>query len=447
MISSSSRIGILGLSRSGGAVYEFLKNKSNNILCFDDNPDNLARFAETHTDAFICDLSDNKWQKCNFFVVSPGIALYYPVMHKIAEMSVKFNIKIISDFDVFFSFYSQKKYIGITGTNGKSTCTKMLEHIFQFCGYNYVAAGNIGNAICLASQTANGYIIELSSYQLEITKFLKLDLAVCLGVTPDHQDRYANFQSYAKAKMRILHHLQPNVAVLSQDNEITKGWLNSNMHSILFSGRQISNNSIAALNNTLYDNIFDNCVYEIPSNKQLIGTHNNENMAACYAAARAFGLQGQKIIAAISCYPGLAHRLQYLGSAKNVNFYNDSKATNIDATSKALLSCENIYWIAGGTAKSKDFSALLKYASKIRHAYFFGLAKEDLLNCFDSRVNCQIFDSLQQATLSAYEDATLNGNEINTILLSPACASFDQFKDFEDRGKQFMDIVRLYLDL
>ena len=429
-IKESLRFGVLGLGKTGCSVYQFLQNKAYDVICFDDNESQRKKFALEFPNATIVNLDDNAWLSCDYFVVSPGIALHYPKMHKIAEIANTCNIQIISDIDLFFYFNPNKYYIGITGTNGKSTCTALLAHILQKYGKDFLAVGNIGMPICLAGTNAEGYVIELSSYQLETTKALRLNLALCLDITLDHSDRYETFEDYVNAKFNIF-------KLLKSDGTAFLSNLSANLKLPVAKYLDIDN--IKIINNILYDN-YSSRAYALEDNKYLIGEHNNQNIKACYLMSTIFGLNGPEILNAISFFPGLAHRLQYLGARNNMHFYNDSKATNNEATIKALVSLENIYWLAGGLHKTKDFSSLLPVITTVNKAYFFGDAGKDFFAYFSKFIQCKLCHSLEEAFNESYKDAGSSNIKAN-ILLSPASASFDQFKNFEDRGEAFIGLV------
>jgi len=428
-ISLNSKVGILGLGKTGYSVYKFLQNKVLSIICFDENATQLEKFAGEVPEAKLVDLDNDLWSFCDFIIVSPGVPLYYPVVHKIIQIAQVNNIVIMSDIDVFYQFNPHKYYIGITGTNGKSTCTALLAHIFRKCGKNFLAVGNIGSAICSADIEAEGYIIELSSYQLELTKLLKLHLALCLDITPDHNDRYASFEDYQAAKQNIFKLLRlEGIGVICNHNLLLK----------LPHAKYIDLSNIKIANEILCDN-YSNKAYKLKNNPYLLGEHNNQNIKACYLLSLNFGLNAENIINAISSFKGLRHRLQYLGRKSNVYFYNDSKATNNEATIKALAALKNIYWLAGGLHKTKDFSSILPFVTNIKKAYFFGDAGKDFFDYFKQYIPCMVFDSLDEAFAYSYKEAKGENIESN-ILFSPASASFDQFQNFEHRGDIFIQM-------
>ena len=436
--------GIVGLGKTGIATYAFLKKLGKNVICYDDNTNAREEFSKLFTKSNLHDIASEQWQKLDILIVSPGIPLNWPKPHYVAAIANKFNIPIISDIDLFYLFNSNKDYLAITGTNGKSTCTALSLHIFQSNGLNWQACGNIGNAICNQSLDLEGYILELSSFQLEITKHIQLSVALCLDIKSDHADRYKDFNDYILAKERIFSYLSSkDYAILSIDSAAILNIYNNLTlpNKIAISTDIIKEGVITATNDKLIDNYFDHRTYDIGINQNLTGTHNKQNIAACYAIARAKNISASTILSSINSYPGLPHRLQYIATDGNIDFYNDSKATNNDSTQKALSSFTNIYWLAGGIAKSTSFEELDPFLGNIKKAYFFGRDKLLFTNYFKDRLLYNSCDNLQEAFDIAYNDAKAS-NEKCTLLLSPAAASLDQFKNFEERGQIFVNLVQ-----
>ena len=436
--------GIVGLGKTGIAAYTFLKKLDKNVICYDDNPNARENFTKLFNKSALHDILSEEWQKLDILIVSPGIPLNWPKPHYVATIAKKFNIPIISDIDLFYIYNSSKDYIAITGTNGKSTCTTLSYHIFQSNRLKWLACGNIGNAICDQSLELEGYILELSSFQLEITKHIKLSLALCLDIKNDHTDRYKDFNQYILAKERIFSYLSSkDYAILSIDSPAILNIYNNLTlpRKIAISTNIIKEGVITAISNKLIDNYFDHTTYDIGINKNLTGTHNQQNIAACYAIARAKNINSSNILSSIASYPGLPHRLQYIATDGNINFYNDSKATNNDSTQQALSSFSNIYWLAGGIAKSTSFEEFDPFLGNITKAYFFGRDKLLFTDYFKDRLVYNVCDNLQEALDIAYKDAKAS-NKKCTILLSPAAASLDQFKNFEERGQIFVNLVQ-----
>ncbi|MCF8462643.1 MAG: UDP-N-acetylmuramoyl-L-alanine--D-glutamate ligase [Rickettsiaceae bacterium] len=436
--------GVVGLGKTGIAAYNFLEKLGKKVICHDDNTNSLQEFVANFTDSNLRDLKDPSWRNLDAIVVSPGVPLKWPHPHPIVNFAAQYNIPIISDIDLYYQHNSSKDYIAITGTNGKSTCTALSSYIFQSNGSDYIVCGNIGDAICNQSFDHQGYILELSSFQLESTQKLKPSVALCLDITEDHLDRYKNFDDYAAAKERIFSYLlSSSHAILSIDTKATLNIFNKITlpNKIAISTNIIQDGVITAIDDKLIDNYFDHKIYTLPYNRNLAGEHNKQNITACYAIARAKNVAANQIIKAIASYKGLPHRLQYIASSGNIEFYNDSKATNNNSTQKALSSFSNIYWLAGGIAKSQNFEELEHLLGNIEKAYFFGRDKLLFANHFKDKLNYTLCENLQEAFELAYKEANIVKKQC-TILLSPAAASLDQFKNFEERGQLFVNLVK-----
>jgi UDP-N-acetylmuramoylalanine--D-glutamate ligase len=293
------------------------------------------------------------------------------------------------------------------------------------------------------------YVLELSSYQLELCPAARFDHAVFLNLTPDHIDRYPNFQAYGAAKANIF---RPRTdaahqsAIVGMDTPETARFFSelnglSTRHFIPVSGQDRCMAGISAIGRILHDDIH-NLRFDLTTAHTLPGPHNGQNAAAAYAVCLQLGLSPQEIIFNILNFPGLAHRQQYITSIQNVEIVNDSKATNVDAAVKAIACYGNVYWIAGGKPKSLDFSGLRPFVDRIQGAYLIGEAAAPLAEwCRAHRVVHTKSETLAVAVQQAIRDAIADRRRPVTVLLSPACASYDQFKNFEDRGEQFIQFV------
>ncbi|MDB5478639.1 MAG: UDP-N-acetylmuramoyl-L-alanine--D-glutamate ligase [Alphaproteobacteria bacterium] len=391
-------IAILGLGVSGQAVANACVQSGLPFHAWDDNAETRARFQDKFTLAdFAADLSAYA-----FLVPAAGIKLGHPVLQQAAAQ----KIQIQSDVDLLLQSAPDATVIGITGTNGKSTTTALVGHILQEAGKNVAIGGNIGHAACsLPSLGADSfYVLELSSYMLEISAYPVADIAVFLNITPDHLDWHGTMEKYSAAKEKIFRQ-RPN----------RPGQIKIYGHSMQREELELP---------------------ELPEHPFLKGEHNAENITAAFAACRAAGLDDDTIQKHLMSFQGLPHRQKIVATFKDIIFVNDSKGTNPDATSKALASFDSIFWIAGGRATDEKLGGLEKYYPKIRKAYLIGEAADEFADLLKNEMPVSICGMLKNAVEQAFVDA-LNFDGAATILLSPACKSFDQYQNFEQRGDDF----------
>jgi UDP-N-acetylmuramoylalanine--D-glutamate ligase len=380
-------------------------------------------------------LDDLRWSKLDYIVVSPGIPLRYPTPHKILQIATENSIPIISDVEILFQMNKNVKFIGITGTNGKSTTTALLGHILQ--DYGLACGGNIGLP-CLLLPKASGYVLELSSYQLDLLTNFKPHIAAITNITPDHLDRYASMQDYISSKISISRHMdKTGYLVINIDDEVLSSLKNNFSHTNLITISAKSNRAdIFYAENKIHDQISGQ-VLEFDPPKCLQGKHNLYNILTAYAVSKNLSLDPAKILDKIISFKGIAHRLQYLGSHNKIVFYNDSKATNAEAAANALLALNNIFWLAGGLPKQGGISSIAHLLHNVKKAYFFGQAANDFAMQTQGKIHFATCETMAEAFKQALYDATILNDNCN-IVLSPACASFDQFKNFEERGNYFI---------
>lgn len=415
------KIGIFGLGKTGISAYEYLK-QDNKVICYDDNEHNRKEFeGKFGTDA-LENIDDTAWTCLDYILLSPGVPLHFPVPHDIVKLAQANNIPLISDIELLYQANRGAKYIAITGTNGKSTTTALMGHIL---GDSYAIGGNIGVPV-LDLPRSEGYVLELSSYQLDLLESFHANIAVLLNITPDHIDRHGSLENYIEAKKRIWSNMGPkDHLIIGVDNDITRRLYEEIKGKVPFALVPIS----------IKDEVGD-----LPFNPYLLGDHNRENMLAAIAAAKIIGLPVASIKAKIADFVGLKHRMQFVRHYQNIDFYNDSKATNAEAASKSIAALDNVYWLAGGVPKEGGIESLSPLFSRIKKAYLFGEAKEQFARVLEGKVQYEITEDMEGAILLAYRDALASGVKAN-ILLAPACASFDQFKNFEHRGDEFIRIV------
>jgi UDP-N-acetylmuramoylalanine--D-glutamate ligase len=326
--------------------------------------------------------------------------------------------------------------VGITGTNGKSTTTALVHHILQTAGVPATMGGNIGLPILAQDPLPEGgvYVLELSSYQIDLTHGLDCDVAVLLNITPDHLDRYENFEAYAASKMRLLEMQSGDHTAVARVAE----WLGGNG---LQGGVERRGGNYVSIIEDVFNDGWGDPEFIMASEQlewpALQGPHNFENASAAIAVSYALGLKGVEIKEGLRTYRGLPHRMERIREKGGVTFVNDSKATNPTATAPALAAFERIRWICGGQAKTDNLEECAPHFGHVRKAYTIGEAGELFASLLSPHMDVAQCQTLERAVGEAAAEAASG----DTVLLSPACASFDQFRDFEDRGNQFRALV------
>lgn len=446
--------GVLGLGRSGSATIGFFIKNHINFIAWDDTEQTRSSLLKQFPEVTFTSTDDKKWLDIDYLVISPGIPTTFPKPHPLVVILRSHNIPIICDIELLYQANKLAKFIAITGTNGKSTTTSLISHILKTNKVLTEVGGNIGTGVlALQALPKDGvYVIETSSYQLELLENTDchFNISVLLNITPDHLERHNSMENYIKAKCNIFNHQsKEDCAIISVDNLITKETYSRLKNErgigtiIPISTKQKLKDGISIINNCLE---FNGDSIALPSLPHLKGDHNAENIAASYGVAQFLGLNKHQIIDAVASFPGLDHRLQFVGRYKNIVFFNDSKGTNAESTEKALLSFpKNIYWIVGGQAKSGGIKSLVPLFDRVKHAFIIGDAQEEFAETIGDLIPYNKAQDLANAFRLAIEMAQSDQSQEVVILLSPACASWDQWKDFEERGKAFCQLVKDFL--
>lgn len=445
-------LAVVGLGRSGITAAKSLIAGGAKVAAWDDMK--ASRDYAQSEGLELTDLTSADWSKFDALVLSPGIPHKLPKAHWTAERANEEGVPIICDIEIFAREINARaperrpKVIAITGTNGKSTTTTLIGHVLDACGRDAQIGGNIGRGVLdlddMHSQTH--YVLELSSYQLERTQSLRANAAVFLNLTADHIDRHGDMAGYEAAKRRIFdNQISDDAVIIGVDDEagkrIASDLIASNGRRIVpISGRRSLGRGVSVIKGKLYCAMGRSVepVADVSNVQTLEGQHNWQNAAAAYAAVRSLGIDAKEIGKALSSFGGLAHRMETIGKVAQVRYVNDSKATNADAALQALKAYSNIYWIAGGVAKDGGIAPLTPQFKNITRAYLIGEAAENFqASLKKNKVPSKISGDLEKAVLCATRDALASRDENPVILLSPACASFDQFKNFEIRGDAF----------
>ncbi len=443
-------VAVMGLGKSGMATADALARAGAEVWAWDDSQ--TKRDEAEAADHRIVDLTAADLSELTTVVWSPGIPHTFPKPHPVAERARKANLEIVCDIELLARSERDAAYIGITGTNGKSTTTALIGHVMQDAGRRTAVGGNLGTPVLTLDPLGVGgtYVLEMSSYQLELTLSITFDVAVLLNVTPDHLDRHGGMDGYVAAKKLIFHRqTKPRTAIVGVDDAICRGICEElkaagDQHVWPISAEGRAAGGVYAEDGWLVDDTQGTAerVADLAGFPALLGKHNWQNAAAAFAACKAAGVPASAIVAAMTTFPGLAHRQQLVRTIGGVRFVNDSKATNADAAEKALATFDPIYWILGGRAKETGLDGLDAYMGRVRHAFLIGEASETFAAWLEARnvphTRCGTLDA---AVARAAELALAEKREGACVLLSPACASWDQFTSFEARGDAFAEAV------
>ena len=420
-----NRIAIFGAGLSGRAAY--IRAQNLGISCVIDD-DYLIEHDDIAADDFT-PWTQWEWSQIDTLILSPGIAHHHPAPHKVAQAALAHQVEIISEVEFGLRTGNWGTLIIITGTNGKSTTTALTGHLLEKGGKSVAIGGNIGMPLCALNEAGEDGItvLELSSYQLETTPSLAPDIAALLNITPDHLDRHGGLDGYIAAKTKSLTACPPDALALIGD----EGPIMAKLHH--WATDTLPCRLLRISGKTAPDAVTDN--------HYLAGAHNAQNAAFACAIAKECGIKDADIEDALKSFIGLNHRLQPVGHHADILFVNDSKATNGDATAKALGAYNDIIWLAGGRAKADGLSACTPYFSHIHHAYFYGECADAFYEQAKSHIACTACETMDDA----FSQAIASLPDKAVILLSPAAASFDQFANFSARGSHFMRLANDYL--
>ena len=420
------------------------------VWAWDDSEDRRAAAAAEGVP--LVDLATCNWRELTSLVISPGIPHTHPAPHPVAALAREHGCEIIGDIELLARAQRNASYLGVTGTNGKSTTTALLGHVLELSGRAVGIGGNLGiPALDLEPLDSGGiYVLEMSSYQLEITASITFDVAVLLNISVDHLERHGGLDGYVAAKRLIFNRqTKPRSAVIGVDDEISRNIFDELKAAdeqivVPVSGSARVPGGIYASGSVLIDDTDGREVpiLDLEEVASLPGSHNRQNAAAAYAVAKAVGVEPPVIAACLRSFPGLPHRQELVALIDGVSYVNDSKATNGDAAGKALSCYEPIYWIAGGRAKATGLDGLEPLFVRIAHAFLIGEAEDAFAGVLDSRVAVTRCGDLATAVEEARRAALADGRPDAVVLLSPAAASFDQFASFEERGDRFRDLIQ-----
>jgi UDP-N-acetylmuramoylalanine--D-glutamate ligase len=448
------QVAVFGLARSGLAAVRALKAGGAEVFAWDDN-DDLRRRAAAEG-AAISPWRDWPWDKIAALVLSPGVPFTHPRPHDIVVKAKLAGVAVVGDIELLAREIgpeapNRAPVIAVTGTNGKSTTTALIGHILAAAGFDAQVGGNIGKPALELSppRPKTVYVLEISSYQIDLSPGLRPDVAILSNITPDHIDRHGSMENYVAVKTRLLKQtLKSGLNIVGVDDAhgaaiFTELTPNGGPPCVPVSVGKVLGRGVFVLDGTLYDAQSERAakIMDLRTAEHLPGAHNWQNAALAYAATKPYVKDARVIASAIADFPGLAHRLEEVGRIGKVRFVNDSKATNADAAERALVCFADIFWIAGGKPKEGGIAPLAPHFSRIRKAYLIGEAANEFKATLEGKVAYEISGTLENALASATADAARAEASAPVVLLSPACASFDQFRDFEQRGDAFRALV------
>ncbi|MBO1080810.1 UDP-N-acetylmuramoyl-L-alanine--D-glutamate ligase [Roseomonas haemaphysalidis] len=435
---SGQRFAVVGLGRAGLPSARRLGDWGAEVLCWDDGE--AARVAAQEAGLSVGDPAAVAGFPFDALLLSPGIPHILPRVHPAAAAARAAGVPVLCDAELLFRAVrasgSRARFVGITGTNGKSTTTALLHHLLVRAGREAAVGGNLGPAaLGLPLLGDDGvYVLEMSSYMLERLHRLRFNAAVLLNLSPDHLDRHGGMDGYAAAKAHVFdRQTGADIAVIGMDDHWGAGF-STPARILPVSGQAPQPGGIWAQDRLLRDDA--GVIADLSTARALPGAHNAQNAAAAAAVALWLGLSREQVAAGIADFPGLPHRQEAVGRLDGISFVNDSKATNADSTERALASYDRVVLIAGGVAKAGGIAPLVPLFPRIAHAVLIGEAAGDFATTLAAHgVAHEMAGTLQRAVPAALAAARATGARV--VLLSPACASFDQFSGFDARGDAF----------
>ena len=458
---AGKKVAVFGLARTGLSAIAALKAGGAEVLAWDDN--SAARDLGGQAGAEIAPWREWGWTGIAALILSPGVPLTHPRPHEVVQHARRAGVAVIGDVELFAREIrpdplrpGRAPVIAITGTNGKSTTTALIGHVLAANGFDAQVGGNIGKAVLdLNPPLSSGrggartiYVVEMSTFQIDLAPGLYPDVGLLSNLSPDHIDRHGSMENYAAIKARLMRQVPKSGQVaIGVDDEhsaaIFTSLAGAGVQASPVSVGKVLGRGIFVVDGVLYDaqNGAAAKVMALDQAPNLPGAHNWQNAALAYAACKPYVKEARAIAAAIASFPGLAHRMEAVGAIGKTRFVNDSKATNADAAAKALGVYPDIFWIAGGKAKEGGIEPLKPFFDRIRRAYLIGDAAPGFARTLDGKAPYVMAGTLERAVELAAADAERSAAPAPVVLLSPACASYDQFKDFEHRGDVFREAV------
>jgi UDP-N-acetylmuramoylalanine--D-glutamate ligase len=447
-------VALFGLGGSGLVSAQSLQAGGADVVAFDDSAASLAK--ATAAGIKTADVRSLEWSKVASLLLAPGVPLTHPEPHWSVKLAQQAGVEVIGDIELFCrerrSRAPRSPFVAITGTNGKSTTTALIAHILRAAGKDVQMGGNIGTAILSLEPPAPDrfHVIECSSYQIDLAPSIDPSVGILINLSPDHIDRHGTMEHYAEVKERLV--ANSEISLVGVDDEVTDAIgrrLSGRVRPYVIpvsAARELSwgyfvrgTEMVSKAYNKPPEQT--EVLGDLSGVGSLRGRHNAQNAAFACGAAWHCGLSPAQIAAGLRTFPGLAHRMEQVGRKGSVLFVNDSKATNADSAAQALACFNDIFWIAGGKAKAGGIAPLAGFFPRIRKAYLVGEAAAEFAKTLDGKVPYEIVGTLDRAVAASARDADAASLQAPVVLLSPACASFDQYPNFEVRGAAFRDLV------
>jgi UDP-N-acetylmuramoylalanine--D-glutamate ligase len=450
---AGQRVAVFGLGGSGLASASALVAGGADVVAYDDDAQSVAKAGAAGIRT--ADLRGIDWSRLTALILAPGVPLTHPAPHWSVQLAHTAGVAVIGDVELFCrerrASAPGAPFVAITGTNGKSTTTALVTHLVNSVGMDAQMGGNIGTAILSLAppQAGRVHVIECSSYQIDLAPTLDPSVGILINPSEDHLDRHGTMRHYAAVKERLITGVPADgTAIVGVDDDWCRAVAQRREQAgkpvTRVSVRQVLRDGIHVENARIVQTAAgkDSLVAEIGGIGSLRGLHNAQNAACASAAALALGLTPAAIQSGLRSFPGLAHRMEQVGQRGKVLFVNDSKATNADSAAQALACFDEIFWIAGGKPKTGGIESLRTFFPRIRKAYLIGEAANDFAATLGATVPHEMDGTLDRALASAARDAESSPAKEPVVLLSPACASFDQYRNFEIRGDAFRALVR-----
>ena len=439
---NGKRVALFGLGGSGLATARALIAGGAEVAAWDDGEASRARAAEVP----LVDLRAADWSRFDALLLSPGVPLTHPKPHWTVDLAHAAGVEVIGDIELFARERAARApdapLVCITGTNGKSTTTALIAHILRESGRDVQLGGNIGVPVLDLAPPAPGrvHVVECSTFQIDLAPSLKPSVGLLINLSPDHLDRHGTMENYAAIKERLV--AASDTPLVGLDDDYCRAIAaRIGARALGVSGAKSATADVYVDGHRLFVKGQAAPLIDLASAPTLRGAHNGQNAAFAFAACRACGLDTAEIARGLASFPGLAHRMEQIRRIGATLFVNDSKATNADAAEKALLSFNDIFWIIGGKAKEGGIEQLRPLFSRVRKAYLIGAASDEFAQSLEGAVAYERCGALDKATQAAARDAAASGAAEPVVLLSPACASYDQFANFEKRGEAFRALV------
>ncbi len=448
-----AKIALFGLGGSGNATLRALVAGGAEVAAWDDSE--AARARSSAAGFGLVDLAVSDWTGFKLLVLSPGVPLTHPEPHWTVKRAHAAGVPVVGDIELFARERKARAphapFVAITGTNGKSTTTALIAHVLEEAGRDVALGGNIGVPALDLPPPADGraHVLECSSYQIDLAPSLAPTVGLLINITPDHLDRHGDLAGYAAVKERLV--AGAEIALVGVDDAPSRAIAarladGPGRRVVTVSGGVSPLADVFVEGHRIVSRDSAEPPVDLKNARALRGAHNGQNAAFAYAAATALGVARADIARAFETFPGLAHRMEEVGRRGRVLFVNDSKATNADAAEKALLSFRDIFWILGGKAKAGGVEPLRPLFSRVAKAYLIGAAANDFAATLEGAVPFEQCGTLSRALEAAARDAVRSTAAEPVVLLSPACASFDQFANFEARGDAFRSEVHFLLN-